>query len=558
MQVFDDLPQISLGNTDFLPSSGLRNASDDCYIGDVSLGPVFLGHETYHALKAPSGASTMSRYLQAPDQNPLLRNLIYPRTWHRAQPDSPELGSAQIAEPPWPLPQDYDRQSSPDSTSWSCSSGKSFARSGGDDHYPFERSYCLSPQSNMFSWSDDHSSAFERGESHSHCEGSFADKVACISPCDLQHYPDADPEQAETDTLELEQSWPASYPSKVEVVGTDQSYDNKDGTGTSEDETLLDADGEDIDENEHDDYDDDTYEPRKMRSSTISARRRSATQSSKLKAPSRGHKRTTSSTSASNKITKTSSSSQIGRSRGKNAVKHELTPDSPGTPTNNRNTAAGGSGGNSDNAARPFPCPLAAYNCTSAFGSKNEWKRHISSQHLRLGFWRCDLCSDGHATDRPNDFNRKDLFTQHLRRMHGSSLRPPPASSTGSSSSSGINSSRSTKHNGASASAEAPSTTTTATATAAEVEIVRRCYRVLRQPPMTSSCLFCPKRFEGVGSWDERVEHVGKHLENERKAGREPVPVGQWGVDRALEEWLVEEGMVGKNGVEWEIRDGQK
>ncbi|TKA71641.1 hypothetical protein B0A55_07574 [Friedmanniomyces simplex] len=65
---------------------------------------------------------------------------------------------------------------------------------------------------------------------------------------------------------------------------------------------------------------------------------------------------------------------------------------------------------------RTFPCPFAQYGCTSTFGSKNEWKRHVYTQHLRLGIWRCDQCSNGDR--RPHDFNRKDLFVQHVRRMH--------------------------------------------------------------------------------------------------------------------------------------------
>ncbi|KAK1918458.1 hypothetical protein P3342_001376 [Pyrenophora teres f. teres] len=46
-----------------------------------------------------------------------------------------------------------------------------------------------------------------------------------------------------------------------------------------------------------------------------------------------------------------------------------------------------------DSDQRPFPCPLAAYGCTSNFPSKNEWKRHVSTQHIKLTYWRCDLCA---------------------------------------------------------------------------------------------------------------------------------------------------------------------
>ncbi|EZF70942.1 hypothetical protein H105_06858 [Trichophyton soudanense CBS 452.61] len=43
-------------------------------------------------------------------------------------------------------------------------------------------------------------------------------------------------------------------------------------------------------------------------------------------------------------------------------------------------------------ADRIFTCVFAPYGCTSSFASKNEWKRHVLSQHLQLGFYRCDQC----------------------------------------------------------------------------------------------------------------------------------------------------------------------
>lgn len=98
-----------------------------------------------------------------------------------------------------------------------------------------------------------------------------------------------------------------------------------------------------------------------------------------------------------------------------------------------------------------FVCSFSRYGCASTFASKNEWKRHIASQHVQLGFFRCDVgnCNGGHKPnnkmtststlnhhDQPghqtNDFNRKDLFTQHQRRMHAPWVlagrpTPPPS-----------------------------------------------------------------------------------------------------------------------------------
>ncbi|KAL8842743.1 MAG: hypothetical protein Q9170_000399 [Blastenia crenularia] len=201
---------------------------------------------------------------------------------------------------------------------------------------------------------------------------------------------------------------------------------------------------------------------------------------------------------------------------------------------------------------RPFHCSFRRYGCTSTFGSKNEWKRHVSSQHLCPGIYRCDIgvCvprpapslntsssdqfgnknhDERHISHPPsssewshNDFNRKDLFTQHIRRMHG------PNSSA----------SRSVKDN---------------FETGLEA-IRRRCWIPLRDSPPKSICGYCaphssrspetaatasktiPMVFSGKGSWDERMEHVGRHLEKE-----DP---GFEVEDSELREWMVGEGLV--------------
>ena len=72
---------------------------------------------------------------------------------------------------------------------------------------------------------------------------------------------------------------------------------------------------------------------------------------------------------------------------------------------------------------RPFPCAFAFAGCNSTFGSKNEWKRHIASQHLCLQYYRCSQCPQSVNEGKGNEFNRKDLFTQHLRR-HVQSTHP--------------------------------------------------------------------------------------------------------------------------------------
>ncbi|KAJ2977208.1 hypothetical protein NUW58_g7882 [Xylaria curta] len=97
---------------------------------------------------------------------------------------------------------------------------------------------------------------------------------------------------------------------------------------------------------------------------------------------------------------------------------------------------------------RPFTCIFEFAGCRSTFASKNEWKRHCASQHIVLQYWVCQQDGCAQVSNRPNIpkkssgatrkradctrypiafasplpngtiFNRKDLYTQHLRRMH--------------------------------------------------------------------------------------------------------------------------------------------
>lgn len=175
-------------------------------------------------------------------------------------------------------------------------------------------------------------------------------------------------------------------------------------------------------------------------------------------------------------------------------------------------SATTGSGSSGKRASKAFPCTFSHYGCPAIFGSKNEWKRHVSSQHLQLGFWRCStgLCNPAAvgAGRGHNDFNRKDLFTQHHRRMH-----LPWAG----------------KWENASEGQKADFD--------ADMEGVReRCWVVRRERPARSRCGVCSKVFEGTDSWEERMEHVGKHFE--RGEGAEVAE------DEMLTAWAVEEGLV--------------
>jgi hypothetical protein len=185
-----------------------------------------------------------------------------------------------------------------------------------------------------------------------------------------------------------------------------------------------------------------------------------------------------------------------------------------------------------DDERRPFPCPFANYGCGSTFSSKNEWKRHVSTQHVKLGFWRCDLCPpSADAKDDQvvyyNDFNRKDLFTQHLRRMHAA----PKHESSRSQNEYPVNEDNLGDHQ-------------------------TRCLLSLRRPPQHSICLFCDKTFHGPTSWEERMEHIGRHLEKDGKGGN-MLNVKSWNKDEGLEQYLVDEGLIVMKQSSWMIGDGK-
>ncbi|KAI5369615.1 Putative transcription factor Grauzone [Septoria linicola] len=171
-----------------------------------------------------------------------------------------------------------------------------------------------------------------------------------------------------------------------------------------------------------------------------------------------------------------------------------------------------------------FPCSFAAYGCTSSFGNKNEWKRHVHTQHLRLAYWRCEQCADIDNGRKPNDFNRRDLFIQHVRRMH-------PFTTDGSSQSAKSRPSRNLD--------EDQYLTSEA----------NRCHRQLRQAPQSSRCLLCDQHFRGENSWDQRMEHVGRHFEDSKRSSGTPAQdPQQWHIDRDLEQYLLDQEILVRHG----------
>ncbi|KAM0157566.1 hypothetical protein ACHAQE_005870 [Botrytis cinerea] len=311
------------------------------------------------------------------------------------------------------------------------------------------------------------------------------------------------------------------------------------------DSELLPQDGEVEEEEEPSDTE---YTPRP---STRNPRKRTST--AKPYSPS---------TTKRNRISKSSTSTSKSSSKlssGGLSCKQCVSTGFKDTPTLQRHIASAHT--------RAFICVFNFAGCDSTFASKNEWKRHVSSQHLNLQAWVCTLGSCGkvplsshshsgssaavrkgvvgtpHAHARGYgevkgaEFNRKDLFTQHLRRMHA----PFEVKRKG-------------KRNGE---------------WEERVRVLQRsCERSRREAPER---LGCPVRecaegndglgvwFEGSGCWDERMEHLGKHLE---RAGDGAGRADEGGVrqddDTLFVEWAVQQNII-ERGVrgDWILCSGK-
>ena len=185
----------------------------------------------------------------------------------------------------------------------------------------------------------------------------------------------------------------------------------------------------------------------------------------------------------------------------------------------------------SSSASKLFPCPFAPFGCRATFPNKNEWKRHTTTQHLCLGFYRCDLgvCRLDHESGLTkrrgwNDFGRKDLFVQHGRRMHLEEV-----------------------WGGAKAGVYEELSREEKRAWEEAMERVRlRCFVVRREAPVGVGCCVKGCKERKKWGWDERMEHVAGHWE--RGERREE------GVDEGLLEWCVREGLVVEDGGRWVLR----
>ncbi|KAH7149321.1 hypothetical protein B0J13DRAFT_302844 [Dactylonectria estremocensis] len=65
---------------------------------------------------------------------------------------------------------------------------------------------------------------------------------------------------------------------------------------------------------------------------------------------------------------------------------------------------------------KPYGCTVI--HCTKSFGSKNDWKRHESSQHWQLESWKCEEMKANQTEPCDKVCPRRESFKNHLHKEH--------------------------------------------------------------------------------------------------------------------------------------------
>lgn len=151
---------------------------------------------------------------------------------------------------------------------------------------------------------------------------------------------------------------------------------------------------------------------------------------------------------------------------------------------------------------KAYKCVFSFADCKSSFPSKNEWKRHVESQHTPFVLWVCREGTCGNsggsqaqtshgksAEAEVKQFNRKDLYTSHLRRMH------QPTNVTKSCE-------------------KSHPATKDWEETIKSLHLTASVDNLLKPTKLGCPVDGCESQFTGEKCWDERMEHLGKHLAN--------------------------------------------
>lgn len=439
----------------------------------------------------------MDRFMH--DGYPLAHGLLHANIPAQRQPFT-------LYEQPWPNTDGF-RNVSPDRTSGSGSSSYESHSPNLFHAVPYGSPACNFPQTSLLYPTTERFGDVGYGSQTALLGGSIS-----LREIEYEHQdPEHDAVKEEPESVALKQEPVIEHDHiivEVKTTAHDESREYADsGIGNSVREAeSVEPMPMDVDEVQEDPASDSDYSPASSGGRNRRRRRSSA---------SNGNSQGTTNTRRGSRVSKASSSSKVSKRGRRSSVTIKKRVDA-------------------DDERRQFPCPLAPYGCDSTFVSKNEWKRHVSTQHVKIGHWRCDLCppsvdAKDDQTIYFNDFNRKDLFTQHLRRMHAASK---------------LDSAHSRK--------EYPVNEDNL------AEHQTRCRVQLRKPPQHSICLFCDKTFHGPASWEERMEHIGRHLEKDGKDTIDVLDSSSWNRDEELELYLLDEGLIVRDQGHWKIGDGKR
>ena len=204
-----------------------------------------------------------------------------------------------------------------------------------------------------------------------------------------------------------------------------------------------------------------------------------------------------------------------------------------------------------------FTCPLSPYGCDAEFTTKNEWKRHVITKHLKLGEYECSLCPE-EGMRPPYQNPRKDLFSQHIWRIHlqagESTVSPQPAAQCATIGSACKKSRAHTRQCCTSSSGQV-----TEAILAKYGDIYPSCWKSMRATPQEAYCVFCGEHFQGDSSVESWLEHVGRqHLatlqprrrgehttgHNTNSAAMPNYTHSVWLNDTGLQAWLLHYGEI--------------
>lgn len=122
---------------------------------------------------------------------------------------------------------------------------------------------------------------------------------------------------------------------------------------------------------------------------------------------------------------------------------------------------------------------------------ESEWNQHVMETHVRVPFWRCDLCR---PNDKPYDFNDPSQIAQHLHTVHGEIVKQ-------------------------------------------KFEYDRRYLRSTTRS-LPQSCGFCNENLADCLTWDKALNHIATHIKYALSMRYPEQVLRDWQTDGSLYAWV--------------------